>query len=244
MGEAFRAIQYGTADVMVTGGAEAAITHLGLGGFCAAKALSTRNDDPQGASRPFDRDRDGFVLGEGAGVVVLESLEHAKARSARIYAEVTGYGLSCDAFHITAPAEDGDGGRRAMKMAIEDARRNPEEYAYVSAHGTSTQLNDKVETLAVKRVFGDHARKLAVASIKSMIGHLLGAAGSVAFVSAVLSINRGVIPPTINYRTPDPDCDLDCVPNQAREVKINNALVNALGFGGHNATLSLSAFNG
>ncbi|MCX7804372.1 MAG: beta-ketoacyl-ACP synthase II [Planctomycetota bacterium] len=244
MGEAFRIIQHGMADVMVAGGSEAAITHLGLGGFCAARALSTRNDDPQGASRPFDRDRDGFVLGEGAGVVVMESLDHAAKRGARIYAEVTGYGLSCDAFHITAPDDNGDGGFRAMRMAMEDAAILPEQYQYVSAHGTSTQLNDKVETLAIKKAFGDHARKLAVASIKSMIGHLLGASGSVAVVSAAMSIVRGVVPPTINYHTPDPNCDLDCLPNKAREMKVCNVLVNALGFGGHNGTISLSGFPG
>ncbi|MBM3251428.1 MAG: beta-ketoacyl-ACP synthase II [Candidatus Omnitrophica bacterium] len=242
IGDAFRILQHGDADIMFCGGTESCITPLGLGGFCALKALSTRNDQPQKASRPFDRERDGFVMAEGAGIVVLEELEHAKKRKARIYAECVGYGLSADAYHITAPDPDGDGASRAMNMALSDAGVNPEEVGYINAHGTSTQLNDKVETMAIKKSFGAHAKKLAVSSIKSMTGHLLGAAGGVEFVTCVLAIRDNVLPPTINYEHPDPECDLDYVPNKARKTKVDVVMSNSLGFGGHNATLLVRKF--
>ncbi|HET6203864.1 MAG TPA: beta-ketoacyl-ACP synthase II [Planctomycetota bacterium] len=241
IGLALRAIQYGDADIVLTGGAEAATTPLSLAGFCAARALSTRNDDPRRASRPFDRGRDGFVMGEGGAILVLEELEAARARGARIYAEVLGFGSTDDAFHITAPAEDGDGAARAMAEALRDGGVAPEEIEYVNAHGTSTELNDKMETQAIKAIFGKHARALAISSTKSMIGHLLGAAAAVELLATVLSIQRGVVHPTINHETPDPDCDLDYVPNEARALRIRHAISNSFGFGGHNVTLLVGA---
>ena len=237
IGLALRTIQWGEADIMLTGGSEAATTELGLGGFCALKAVSTRNGDPKRASRPFDRDRDGFVMGEGAAALVLEEYEHAKRRGAPILCEVLGYGSTDDAFHITAPNEDADGPTRAMRMALKDGGIAAEKVGYVNAHGTSTHLNDKIETAAIKRVFGDHARKLAVSSTKSMVGHLLGASGAIELAAAALSIVRGQVHPTINYETPDPDCDLDYVPNQARDQRVDYAISNSLGFGGHNTCL-------
>jgi 3-oxoacyl-[acyl-carrier-protein] synthase II len=242
IGEAFRIIQRGEADVMLTGGAEAAITPVALAGFCAMKAMSTRNDEPEKACRPFDAARDGFVIGEGAAVLVLERLEHALARGARIYAEVAGYGQSCDAYHITAPDPDGAGAAKAMARALADARLRPEEVNYINAHGTSTPLNDKVETMAIKKVFGEFAYRIPVSSTKSMTGHLLGAAGGIEAAACVLSITHGVIPPTINYENPDPECDLDYVPNEARRAQVDVALSNGLGFGGHNATLIFKRF--
>jgi 3-oxoacyl-[acyl-carrier-protein] synthase II len=244
IGDAIRIIQRGDADVMIAGGTESAITHLGVGGFCALKALSLRNDEPQRASRPFDRDRDGFVMGEGCGIVVLESLEHAKARSARIYAEAAGFGMSCDAYHITAPDPEGYGASLSMKWAIQDSKVNPEEIDYINAHGTSTKLNDKIETFAIKKALGAAAENVMVSSTKSMTGHQLGAAGGVEFVVCCLTIKDGVVPPTINYENPDPDCDLDYVPNTARQAKIEVAASNSLGFGGHNATLIVRRFKG
>ena len=237
IGDAARLIEYGDADVMIAGGAEMATSPTGLGGFAAARALSTRNDDPESASRPWDKDRDGFVLSDGAGVVVLEEYEHAKKRGARIYAELIGYGMSGDAYHITAPSEDGDGAARCMENALRNAGINPGQVDYINAHGTSTPAGDVVETRAVKRVFGDHARKMAISSTKSMIGHLLGAAGGVEAVFSILSIRDQVAPPTINLDNPDPDCDLDYVPHTAREMKIDIALSNSFGFGGTNGTL-------
>lgn len=236
IGDAFKVIQRGAADAMVTGGSEAPISRMAMAGFCANKALST-NPDPSTASRPFDLNRDGFVMGEGAGIVVLEELEHALARGAKIYAEIVGYGATGDAYHITAPAPGGEGGARAMKMAIEDAELKPEDIGYINAHGTSTDYNDKFETLAIKEVFGEHAYKLAVSSTKSMTGHLLGAAGGVEAIFTVLSLRDAVLPPTINLQTPDPECDLDYVPNEARKQEVQAALSNSLGFGGHNATI-------
>ena len=242
IGDAFRMIQYGDADAMIAGGTEATITPLAFAGFNAMKAISTRNDEPEKASRPFDRDRDGFVMAEGAGIVILENLEHAQKRNARIYAEVVGYGMSGDAYHMTAPDPDGAGAARAMSEALRDAQVRPEDVSYINAHGTSTPLNDKVETLAIKKVFGEYAKKLPVTSNKSMLGHLLGAAGAVELVASCLSIKDNVISPTINYETPDPECDLDYVPNQARETKVDAVLSNSLGFGGHNATLIVRRF--
>ncbi|QTC42109.1 beta-ketoacyl-ACP synthase II [Bacillus sp. V3] len=236
IGDAFKVIQRGDADVMISGGAEAPITKMSVAGFCANTALST-NTDPEKASRPFDANRDGFVMGEGAGVVVLEELEHALKRGATIYAEVTGYGSTGDAYHITAPAPAGEGGARAMKMALEDGGVRPEELDYINAHGTSTPYNDKYETMAVKEVFGEHAYKLAMSSTKSMTGHLLGAAGGVEAIFTVLAMKDSILPPTINLDTPDPDCDLDYVANEARKREVNVAMSNSLGFGGHNATL-------
>ncbi len=240
IGEAGRLIEYGDADVMVAGGAEATISPLGVGGFCAARALSTRNDDPRGASRPWDKDRDGFVLGEGAGVLVLEELEHAKRRGARIYCELSGYGMSADANHITAPCEDGEGAARCMANALRNARLNPGDIDYINAHGTSTPLGDVAETIAVKRCFGEHARKLAMSSTKSMTGHLLGAAGGVEAVFSALAVHEQVAPPTANLNEPDPACDLDYVPLTARRMRIRAALSNSFGFGGTNGTLILS----
>ena len=242
IGDALRIIQRGDADVMVSGGTESAITPLGVGGFCALKALSTRNAEPEKASRPFERDRDGFVMAEGCGIVVLESLEHAKKRNARIYAELAGFGMSCDAYHITAPDPDGYGASLSMKWAIKDSKLNPEDIDYINAHGTSTKLNDKVETLAIKKALGNHARKVYVSSTKSMTGHLLGAAGGVEFIVCCLSVRDDIVPPTINYENPDPECDLDYVPNTARKAKVEVAVSNSLGFGGHNATLVVKKF--
>ncbi|MFH1355168.1 MAG: beta-ketoacyl-ACP synthase II [Candidatus Omnitrophota bacterium] len=243
IGDAFRIIQHGNADVMVAGGTESCVVPTGVGGFCALKALSKRNDDPLKASRPFDNERDGFVIGEGCGITVLETLEHAQKRNAHILAEIAGYGMSCDAYHMTAPDPEGDGASRALKEALKDARLNPQDVDYINAHGTSTKLNDKVETLAIKKAFGEYAKKLAVSSTKSMTGHLLGAAGGVEFVVCCLAIKDGVIPPTINYEYPDPDCDLDYVPNTARKKKVEVCVSNSMGFGGHNATLIVRKFN-
>jgi len=237
IGEAFRIIQRGEADVMITGGAEAAITPLGLAGFCAMKALSTRNDEPEKASRPFDRERDGFVIGEGAGILVLEELERAKKRGANIIAEILGFGMSSDAYHITQPVEDGRGIFVAMREALKDARVNPEDVDYINAHGTSTPLNDKVETVAIKTLFKEKSYEIPVSSTKSMTGHLLGATGGVEIIACILAIQRKMVPPTINYEFPDPECDLDYVPNKAREINVNVALSNSMGFGGHNATI-------
>ncbi len=237
IGEAGRLIEYGDADVMIAGGAEDAISQLGVGGFCAARALSTRNDDPTAASRPWDKDRDGFVIGEGAGVLVLEEYEHAKKRGARIYCELAGYGMSADANHITAPSEDGNGARRCMVNTLRNAGLNVDQVDYVNAHGTSTPLGDIAETVAVKAAFGEHAKKLAVSSTKSMTGHLLGAAGGVEAVFSVLAIRDQVAPPTINLHNPDPQCDLDYVPHTARPMKIDVALSNSFGFGGTNGSL-------
>jgi 3-oxoacyl-[acyl-carrier-protein] synthase II len=237
VGEAYRMIQYGDADAAIAGGTESVITPLAVGGFAVMRALSTRNDDPQRASRPWDKDRDGFVIGEGAGLVILEEMEAAKARGARIYAELVGYGLSGDAYHIAAPSEDGDGPARVMRAALEDAGIAPEKISYINAHGTSTPTGDKVETLAIKQVFGAHAKRVAVSSTKSMTGHLLGAAGGLETAILALSIHDGVMPPTINYETPDPDCDLDYVPNTARAVRYDYGMSNSFGFGGTNGCL-------
>ena len=237
IGEAGRLIEYGDADVMIAGGAEACISPLGVGGFCAARALSGRNDDPQGASRPWDKDRDGFVIGEGSGVLVLEEYEHARARGARIYCELAGYGMSADAHHITAPAEDGAGAVRCMTNTLRNASLNLDQVDYINAHGTSTPLGDVAESGAVKRCFGDHAKKVAISSTKSMTGHLLGAAGGIEAVFSVLAIRDQVAPPTINLHNPDPLCDLDYVPNTARQMKIDVALSNSFGFGGTNGSL-------
>lgn len=242
IGDAFRIIQHGDADVMVTGGTESCIVPTGVGGFCALKALSLHNSEPEKASRPFERDRDGFVIAEGCGLVVLETLDHAKKRNARIYAEIVGYGMSCDAYHITAPDPEGDGAARAMALALNDARLNPDEVTYINAHGTSTKLNDKIETLAIKRAFAGYAKKVMVSSTKSMTGHLLGAAGGVEFAACCLAIKDNIVPPTINYQHPDPECDLDYVPNTARKLDINVCMSNSLGFGGHNATLIVKKF--
>jgi 3-oxoacyl-[acyl-carrier-protein] synthase II len=237
IGLGMRAITAGDADVMVAGGGEMAMTVCGLGSFGQAKALSFRNDDPQGASRPWDKDRDGFVLGDGGGAIILEEYEHAKKRGARIYAEAVGFGMSGDAYHITAPPEDGEGARLAMAKALRDGSLNAADVQYVNAHATSTPLGDKAETIAIKRAFGDHAKKLAVSSTKSMTGHLLGAAGVAEAIFSILALRDQVAPPTINYRTPDPECDLDYVPNTARPMKIDVALSNSFGFGGTNGTV-------
>ncbi|HLJ60742.1 MAG TPA: beta-ketoacyl-ACP synthase II [bacterium] len=239
VGDALRAIQHGEADAMVCGGTEAAITPLSLAGLCAMRAMSTRNDAPEKAMRPFDAHRDGFVLGEGAGIVLLEEWQHAERRGARIYAEVAGYGRSADAHHITQPDPEGDGAARAMRLALRDASLDPAQVGYINAHGTSTILNDRLETVAIKRVFGDHAAQLAVSSTKSMTAHLFGAAGAVEVAVCALAIERAVLPPTINYETPDPECDLDCIPNTARPARVDVAMTNAFGFGGHNAVLVL-----
>ncbi len=237
IGDSFRIIQRGDADVMICGGAESAITPMSVAGFASMRALSTRNDDPQHASRPFERDRDGFVIGEGAGIMILEELEFAKRRGARIYAELVGYGMTADAFHLTMPDETGSGARRVMQKTLQDAGIAPERVGYINAHGTSTPYNDKFETLAIKKTFGDHAYNLAVSSTKSMTGHLLGAAGGIEGVFSVLSIHRNMLPPTINYVNPDPDCDLDYVPNEPRAAEVEYALSNSFGFGGTNAAL-------
>ena len=237
LGEAARAIVHNDADIMIAGGTEAAITQMGYAGFCAMKAMSTRNDEPERASRPFDAQRDGFVMGEGAGVCILEALEHARKRHAKIYAEVAGYGITGDAYHMSAPAPEGEGAARSMAMALRHAALNPEDIDYINAHGTSTPVGDKCETQAIKTVFGAHAKKLAVSSTKSMTGHLLGAAGAVETAVCALAIRDGMIPPTINYENPDPECDLDYVPNKARQTNVRACMNNSLGFGGHNATL-------
>jgi len=244
IGLALQQIRHGYADLMIAGGAEAALTPIGLAGFCQARALSKRNDAPEKASRPFDKDRDGFVFGEGAGLLVLEDLEHAKKRGAKIYCELAGFGQTDDAFHITAPDEQGDGAYRAMKVAVEDAAAALRDVSYINAHGTSTELNDKMETAAIKRLFGEHARKLAVSSTKSQVGHLLGAAAGVEAVVTALAIRDKIAPPTINQETPDPECDLDYVPNEARPLEIDLALSNSFGFGGHNACVALRKFTG
>ncbi|MDD4899902.1 MAG: beta-ketoacyl-ACP synthase II [Candidatus Omnitrophica bacterium] len=242
IGDAYRMILYGDADAMVCGGTESCVVATGVGGFCALKALSTRNSEPEKASRPFDRERDGFVMGEGCGIVILETLEHAKARNAHIIAEIIGYGMSCDAYHMTAPDPTGDGAARAMKIAMADAKLNPQDIEYINAHGTSTKFNDKYETISIKSALGDHARKVMISSTKSMTGHLLGAAGGVEFVACCLTIRDNIIAPTINYEYPDPDCDLDYVPNTARKHKVDICMSNSLGFGGHNATLIVKRF--
>jgi 3-oxoacyl-[acyl-carrier-protein] synthase II len=242
IGEAWKSIKLGETDAAIAGGAEAAITPLGLGGFSVMKALSTRNEDPAGASRPFDKDRDGFVMGEGAGMLVLEELEHAKKRGAKILAELVGYGANSDAYHVTQPAPEGEGAARCMRLALNSAGMNPEEVGYINAHGTSTPFNDANETKAIKAVFGDHARKLAVSSTKSMTGHMLGAAGGAEGVVSALVLSRNVLPPTINQQTPDPDCDLDYVPNTAREARVNAVMSNSFGFGGTNAVLLFKRF--
>ena len=244
VGDSFRLISNCEADVMICGGSEAAITPMGVGGFAAMRALSKRNQEPEKASRPFDRDRDGFVIGEGSGMLVLEELEFARRRGAEILAEIVGYGASGDAFHITKPSENADGAYRVMRNTLADAKVAPDEIDYINAHGTSTPFNDRLETMAIKRLFGEHATKLAVSSTKSMTGHLLGGAGGLEAAISTLALHHGVIPPTTNYDNPDPDCDLDYVPNQAREKSIQYALSNSFGFGGTNAALLLKRFDG
>jgi len=244
IGDSFRLIQRGDADAMIAGGSEAAITPLGTGGFCSMRALSQRNDDPQTASRPFDKDRDGFVIGEGSGVVILEELEMARRRGAHIYCELVGYGMSSDAYHISAPCEDGDGAYRVMNKAIKDARIEPSAIGYINVHGTSTPQGDRVEVIAIKRVFGDHARQMPISSTKSMTGHLLGAAGGLEAGITALALRDQILPPTINYRTPDPECDLDIIPNEARRVKLEYALSNSFGFGGTNGALVFKRYEG
>lgn len=243
LGDAFETIRRGDADAMIAGGAEACITPLAFAGFCSMKAMSTNNDDPEGASRPFDAKRDGFVMGEGSGILILESLESAQARGAKIYAEMVGYGASADAHHITAPAPGGIGAAKAIKMAIDKAGISPEQMDYINAHGTSTPANDELETAAIKQVFGDYASKIAISSTKSMTGHLLGAAGGVEAIASILAIKNNIVPPTINYKNEDPTCDLDYVPNKARECEVKVALSNSLGFGGHNATVVFKEYN-
>jgi 3-oxoacyl-[acyl-carrier-protein] synthase II len=242
IGDAFRTIQYGDADVMITGGAEATVTPMAIGGFANMKALSERNDSPETASRPFDATRDGFVMGEGSGMVILEELEHAQARGARIYAEVVGYGATGDAYHLTAPAPNGEGAQRAMKRALKDANLRPEDIQYINAHGTSTPANDLNETLAIKAVFGETIENINVSSTKSATGHMLGAAGAVEFLISTLAVVEGKVPPTINYETPDPECDLNYTPNKAVEREVNAVISNSFGFGGHNTTLAVKRF--
>jgi len=242
IGEALEMIRRGRADVVIAGGTEAAICEIGVAGFNSCMALSTRNDDPQGASRPFDSERDGFVLGEGAGVLVLESIEHAEKRRANVLAELAGYGASSDSYHVTQPHPEGEGAARAMKWALADANLEPEDVVYINAHGTSTPMNDKFETIAMKRMFGDHAYKLAISSTKSMTGHLLGAAGGIEAAFSVLAVNEGAIPPTINLENPDPDCDLNYTPNKAVKQEVDVAMSNVFGFGGHNASLVFKSF--
>ncbi|HNX90568.1 MAG TPA: beta-ketoacyl-ACP synthase II [Candidatus Omnitrophota bacterium] len=244
IGDAFRIIQRGNAEIMLAGGSEAAITPMGFGGFCALTALTSRNDDPKKASRPFDRERDGFLMGEGASVVVLEELEHAKKRGAHIYCEIIGYGMSGDGFHMTAPDPEGNGGARCMMAALKDANLNPEDVDYINAHGTSTPLNDKVETLSIKTVFKDRAKKVAISSTKGVTGHMLGATGGVEIIACAKAIEDQVLPPTINYEFPDPECDLDYIPNCARKTKVEVVASNSLGFGGHNGTLIARKFRG
>ncbi|NLN26751.1 MAG: beta-ketoacyl-ACP synthase II [Firmicutes bacterium] len=243
IGDAFRIVQRGDADIMLAGGAEAGVSLLSMAGFCAAKALSRRNDEPERASRPFDADRDGFVMGEGAGILILESLESALDRGARIYAELVGYGATADAYHITAPAPGGEGAAQAIRLALQDAGLEPHEVDYINAHGTSTELNDYYETLAIKAALGEAAENVAVSSTKSMTGHLLGAAGGVEAIATVMAIQEGIIPPTINYEKPDPRCDLDYVPNVARRKEVRVALSNSFGFGGHNAVLAFKRYD-
>lgn len=242
IGEAFEYIRTGKADLMLAGGSEATFTELCFAGFCSMKAMSTRNDDPNHASRPFDRERDGFVMAEGSGMVVLEEEEHARKRGIPIHGRLVGYGLTADAYHMTAPAPEGEGAARAMTAALEDGGIRPDAVGYINAHGTSTPLNDKLETAAVKTVFGEHARSLVLGSTKSMTGHLLGAAGGIEFVGTTLAVKHGILPPTINYEHPDPECDLDCVPNEARKATVDVALSNSLGFGGHNVSLAVQRF--
>ncbi|GAB6180591.1 beta-ketoacyl-ACP synthase II [Desulfotomaculum defluvii] len=243
IGDAFKLIQRGNAEVVITGGTEAPITPLAVAGFCSAKAMSTNNEQPEQASRPFDVNRDGFVMGEGAAMMVLETLEHAQKRGAQIYAEIVGYGSTCDAYHITAPDPEGSGATMAMQMALEDAGLKPESVQYINAHGTSTPVGDVAEVGAIKKVFGEHAYKLVVSSTKSMTGHMLGAAGAIEGIASVLTINNNLVPPTINLENPDPACDLDFVPNKAREMNVDVALSNSFGFGGHNVTLAFKKFN-
>lgn len=242
IGDAFRVIQRSEADAMIVGGSEAAITIMGFGGFCSLKALSRRNDEPERASRPFDRERDGFIMGEGAGIVILEELEHALKRNAQIYCEIVGYGMNADAYHITAPDPEAMGPTKCMKICLDDAGLKPEDVDYINAHGTSTIYNDKVETLAIKKVFGEYAKKLAISSTKSVTGHLLGAAGGTETIACALAIKHDLAPPTINLENPDPECDLDYIPNKPRHMKINTVLSNSLGFGGHNATLAFRKY--
>ncbi len=241
MGEAWRIIKFGDADVMLTGGSEACIVPVGIAGFCAMRALSTRNDEPERASRPFDKDRDGFVMGEGAGAIILEEYEHAKRRGAKIYCELAGYGLTADAYHMSAPLPGGEGASRCMGMAMKHAKVNPEDIDYINAHGTSTPVGDICETKAVKHAFGEHAKGLLVSSTKSMTGHLLGAAGAVEMAASVLAMRDGIVPPTINLDNPDPECDLDYVPHRAREKKVRVAISNSFGFGGHNSSVVIKA---
>lgn len=243
IGDSCKLIQWGDADVMIAGGSESVITPLGVGGFNAMKALSTRNDEPEKASRPFDRDRDGFVMGEGAGVIILESLDHARSRGAKIYAEIVGYGRTSDAYHMTAPAPEGEGAARCMELSLKDGNINPTEVDYINAHGTSTKYGDELENMAIKTIFKEHARKVAISSTKSMTGHLLGAAGGVEAVISALVINNNIVPPTINLENPDPECDLDYVPNKARSMKVNCAMSNSFGFGGTNACLVFKRYN-
>jgi 3-oxoacyl-[acyl-carrier-protein] synthase II len=244
IGEALEMIRRGRADVVIAGGTEAAICEISVAGFNSCMALSTRNDDPQGASRPFDSERDGFVLGEGAGVLILESIEHAEKRGANVLAELAGYGASSDSHHVTQPHPEGEGAARAMKWALDDAKLQPEDVIYINAHGTSTPMNDKFETIAMKRMFGDHAYNLAISSTKSMTGHLLGAAGGIEAAFSVLAVNEGAIPPTINLENPDPDCDLNYTPNKAVKQEVEVAMSNVFGFGGHNASLVFKSFQG
>jgi 3-oxoacyl-[acyl-carrier-protein] synthase II len=241
MGEAWRIIKFGDADVMLAGGSEACVVPVGIAGFTSMRAMSLRNDEPERASRPFDKDRDGFVMGEGAGVIILEEYEHAKKRGAKIYCELAGYGLTADAYHMSAPMPGGEGAARCMHMALKHAQMNAEDVDYINAHGTSTPIGDICETKAVKHAFGDHAKKVAVSSTKSMTGHLLGAAGAVEMAACVMAVRDGILPPTINLDTPDPECDLDYVPNQAREQKVKVALSNSFGFGGHNSSVLIKA---
>ncbi|HWJ02549.1 MAG TPA: beta-ketoacyl-ACP synthase II, partial [Verrucomicrobiae bacterium] len=242
VGDALRLLQRGDVDVILAGGTEAPLTPLAYAGFCSMRAMSTRNEEPTRASRPFDKDRDGFVMGEGAGILVLETLEHALARGAHIYAEVAGYGSTCDAHHITSPAPGGTGAAKAMEMAIRDAGLTPAEISYINAHGTSTDANDANESAAIKTVFGPDAQKVAISSTKSMTGHLMGAAGAIELIACAKAIEEDLVPPTINYETPDPECDLDYVPNEARRMPVEAAMSNSLGFGGHNATVVLKKY--
>ena len=244
IGESWRIIKFGNADMFLAGGSEASIVEIGVGGFSAMKALSTRNNEPERASRPFDRDRDGFVMSEGAGIVVIEELEHARARGAKIYCEITGYGVSADAYHMTAPPPDGEGAARAMKLALDHARISPEQVDYINAHATSTEIGDLCETRAIKQIFGEYADKVSISATKSMTGHLLGGAGGIEMAACALAIRDSVIPPTINLENPGEECDLDYTPNVAREKKVRVVLNNSFGFGGHNATLVASAFEG